>query len=176
MKIFKSKSREVVKVRFSIDEVVDEFADHIYRAAYAYLGSSGEAEDVVSDVLMKYFSVCETLKIDSREHLKAWLLRTAINRCKDIVKSSRWKRSAELTDIHRVEFGWSERELDVKRALDTLDEKYRTVVCLYYYEQYKTQEIAQILGIPKGTVVTRLDRARKQLRTMLADYGEEMIV
>ena len=163
-------------MRFSIDEVVDGFADHIYRAAYACLGSSVEAADVVSDVLMKYFSVCETLELDSREHLKAWLLRTAINRCKDIVKSSRWKCSAELTEVHRAEFGWSERELDVKRALDSLDEKYREVVCLYYYEQYKTQEIAQMLGIPKGTVVTRLDRARKQLRTMLADYGEEMIV
>ena len=50
------------------------------------------------------------------------------------------------------------------------------MICLYYYEEYKTEEIAQILGLPKGTVVSRLDRARKQLRIMLADYGEEMIV
>ena len=49
----------------SIDEVVDNFADHIYRAAYAYLGDAHEAEDVVSDVLMKYFSVCESLDINS---------------------------------------------------------------------------------------------------------------
>lgn len=176
MKIFKKDKKEVVKVRYTIDEVVDEFADHIYRAAYAYLGSGAEAQDVVSDVLMKYFSVCETLQINSKEHLKAWLLRTAINKCKDIVKSPRWKRTSELTDVHKVEFGWSERKLDVQRALDTLDEKYRAVICLYYYEEYKTEEIAQILGLPKGTVVSRLDRARKQLRIMLADYGEEMIV
>ena len=87
MKIFKKEKKEVVKVRYTIDEVVDEFADHIYRAAYAYLGSGAEAQDVVSDVLMKYFSVCETLQINSKEHLKAWLLRTAINKCKDVVKS-----------------------------------------------------------------------------------------
>ena len=161
---------------FSIDEVVDRYADHVYRAAYSYLGSQAEAEDVVSDVLMKYFSVCEELDIKSAEHLKAWLLRTAINRCKDIVRSARWKRSVELTDTHRAEFGWSEKELDVKEALDSLDEKYRAVVCLYYYEEYKTDEIAKILSLPKGTVVSRLDRARKRLRVLLADYGEEMIV
>jgi RNA polymerase sigma-70 factor (ECF subfamily) len=78
-----------------------------------------------------------------------------------------------LTDTHRAEFGWSEKELDVKEALDSLDEKYRAVVCLYYYEEYKTDEIAKILSLPKGTVVSRLDRARKRLRVLLADYGEE---
>ncbi|WP_294476587.1 RNA polymerase sigma factor [uncultured Ruminococcus sp.] len=157
---------------FSVDEVVERYADHIYRAAYSYLGSAHEAEDVVSDVLMKYFSVCMTLDIESAEHLKAWLLRTAVNRCKDIVRSARWKKSAELTDIHKAEFAWSEKEIDVKAALDSLTEKYRIVVYLYYYEEYKTEEIAEILRLPKGTVVSRLDRARRQLRNKLADYGE----
>ena len=161
---------------YSIDEVVDRYADHIYRAAYAYLGGSGEAEDVVSDVLMKYFSMCEMLDIESDEHLKAWLLRVTINRCKDILKSARWKRTEVLTDTHKADFGWSERELDVQKALGSLSEKYRAVVYLYYYEEYKTEEIAGILGLPKGTVVSRLDRARKQLRELLADYGEEMSV
>lgn len=160
----------------SIDEVVDRFADSIYRTAYSFLGSSCEAEDVVSDVLMKYFSLCSELELESTEHLKAWLLRTAINRCKDIAQSSRWKRSAELKDIHRTEFGWSEAEIDVRRALDRLPEKYRTVIYLYYYEEYKTEEISSILSLPKGTVVSRLKRAREKLRDELADYGEEMSV
>ena len=165
---------EVIKVLFGIDEVVDRFADHIYRAAYSYLGDSHEAEDVVSDVLMKYFSVCEELDIQSDEHLKAWLLRTAINRCKDIVRSARWKRSAELKDVHKAEFSWSEDELDVERALCKLPEKYRTVIYLYYYEEYKTEEIAHVLCLPKGTVVSRLKRARDKLRDELADHGKEM--
>ena len=156
-----------------IEEAVDNYADHIYRAAYAYLGDSHEAEDVVSDVLMKYFSVCETLDIKTAEHLKAWLLRTTINRCKDIRKSFRWKRTTALEDVHKAEFGWTEAELDVKRAVDKLPEKYKAIVYLYYYEEYKTEEIARILSLPKGTVVSRLKRARDRLRDVLSDYGEE---
>lgn len=167
---------EVVKVTYDIDVVVDRFSDHIFRAAYAYLNDAHEAEDVVSEVLMKYFSCCESLDITSYEHLKAWLLRAAVNRCKDIVKSARFRRTAALEDVHRAEFKYSDAELDVRRALDSLPEKYRIIVYLYYYEEYKTEEIAQILGLPKGTVVSRLDRARRQLRTALADYGEEMSV
>ena len=157
----------------SIEEVVDNYADHIYRAAYAYLGDAHEAEDVVSDVLMKYFSVCDTLDIHTQEHLKAWLLRTAINRCKDIRKSFRWKNISALDDVHSTGFGWTEEELDVKRAVDKLPEKYRAIVYLYYYEEYKTEEIARILSLPKGTVVSRLKRARDRLKDVLSDYGEE---
>ena len=161
---------------YDIDEVVDRFSDHIFRAAYAYLGDVHEAEDVVSDVLMKYFSRCEKLDLESAEHLKAWLLRTSVNRCKDIVRSARFRKTAPLEDVHKADFGSSDSEIDVKRALEKLPEKYRIVVYLYYYEEYKTEEIARILGLPKGTVVSRLDRARKKLRMALADYGEEMSV
>ena len=170
MKIFKDP-REVIKVIFSVDEVVERYADHIYRAAYSYLGSAHEAEDVVSDVLMKYFSVCMTLDIESAEHLKAWLLRTAVNRCKDIVRSARWKKSAELTDIHKAEFAWSEKEIDVKAALDSLTEKYRIVVYLYYYEEYNIREIASILGKSENTVSSLLQRGRKKLKTELEKEG-----
>ena len=158
------------------DEGVDRFSDHIFRAAFAYLGDVHEAEDVVSDVLMKYFSCCEKLDIGSDEHLKAWLLRTAVNRCKDILRSARVRRTSPLEDVHKAVSDCSDAEIDVKRALGGLPEKYRIVVYLYYYEEYKTEEIARILGLPKGTVVSRLDRARKKLRTALADYGEEMSV
>lgn len=159
---------------YDIDEVVDLFSDHIYRAAYAYLGDAHEAQDVVSEVLMKYFSCCEDLDIDDYEHLKAWLLRTAINRCKDILRSARFRRTEPLEDVHKTDFGSPEVRIDVKRALDDLSEKYRIVVYLYYYSEYKTEEIAQLLKLPKGTVVSRLDRARRKLRKALADYGEEM--
>ena len=156
-----------------IDGIVDRYSDHIYRAAYAFLGDSHEAEDVVSEVLMKYFTVCTELDIENEEHLKAWLLRTAVNRCKDIVRSARRRKTTALEDTHKTEFGWSEAELDVKKAVDKLSEKYKIIVYLYYYEEYKTDEIAHILKLPKGTVVSRLKRARERLKDVLADYGKE---
>lgn len=161
-------------MKYDIDDVVDRFADHIFRGAYAYLNDVHEAEDVVSEVLMKFFSCCDDLDIRSDEHLKAWLLRTAVNRCKDILRSARYRRTVPLEDVHKTVFGGSDIHMDIERAIDGLPAKYRTILYLYYYEEYKTEEIAQILGLPKGTVVSRLDRARKKLRTALADYGEEM--
>ena len=126
-----------------------------------------------TEVLMKFFSCCETLDIHTDEHLKAWLLRVAVNLSKNIIKSARWRKNVPQDDDYQAEFLWNESELDVKQALDKLPNEYRAVIYLYYYEGYKTTEIAQILELPKGTVVSRLDRARKKLGTLLADYGKE---
>lgn len=173
MKAFKILPREVIKVMYDIDSIVDRYSDDIFRAAYSYLNDVHEAQDVVSEVLMKFFSCCETLDIHTDEHLKAWLLRVAVNLSKNIIKSARWRKNVPQDDDYQAEFLWNESELDVKQALDKLPNEYRTVIYLYYYEGYKTTEIAQILELPKGTVVSRLDRARKKLGTLLADYGKE---
>ncbi len=160
----------------NIDFVVEHYADMIFRTALSYLNERAEAEDVVSEVLMKYFTNCENLDFTDGEHLKAWLIRVTINKCKDIFKSARFKRNTILEDIHANEFNWSEAEIDIKRAMDKLDHKYRIVLYLYYYEEYKTEEIAEILHTSKGTVVSRLSRARDKLKITLSDYGEEMSV
>lgn len=157
----------------TVDETIDRYADHIYRAALSYLKDTHDAEDVVNDVLMKYFSACEKLDIESEEHLKAWLLRTAINRCKDILGSARKKHETKLEDIHDPKADNCDTLLDVRQAVNALDDKYRIVVYLYYYEEYGTKEIAGILGLPKGTVVSRLKRARDMLRKKLNGYERE---
>ena len=61
----------------------------------------------------------------------------------------------------------------MKRAVDKLPDKYKAIVYLYYYEEYKTEEIARILSLPKGTVVSRLKRARDRLKDVLSNYREE---
>ncbi|MBR1863327.1 MAG: sigma-70 family RNA polymerase sigma factor [Ruminococcus sp.] len=159
-----------------IDEIVALYSDTVYRAALTCLRDPHEAEDVVSEVMIKYFTVCGRLEIRDQEHLKAWFIRVAVNRCRDILKSARYRKTAALEEERAVSAGMSsgmgEEELDLKKALSQLDEKYRTVIYLYYYEQYKTEEIASLLKIPKGTVVSRLARAREKLKGLLSD--EEM--
>lgn len=160
----------------NIDFVVEQYADTVYRTAYAYLGSKSAAEDVVSEVLMKYFTLCEKLELNGGEHLKAWLIRVTANRCKDILKSAEKKNSPLEDHDTPQDFSFNEERMDVQKALNNLEEKYRVVVYLYYYEEYKTEEIAKLLRLPKGTVLSRLARARKQLRGLLKDYEEEMSV
>ena len=124
----------------NIDFIVEKYSEMIFRTAYAYLNNYAEAEDIVSDVLMKYFSCCEELSFNDGEHLKAWLIRVTVNRCKDVLKSSRFKINKPIDTEYKSEFNWSEAEIDVKNALEKLDEKYRIVIYLYYYEGYTNSD------------------------------------
>lgn len=162
----------------NIDYIVDKFSNVVFRTAFSYCGSYHEAEDIVSDVMMKYFDNCTKLDYENDEHIKAWLIRVTINMCKDFVKSSRYKKNCQLDESQGGEFMWSDTEIDVGNAISQLDEKYRIVLFLYYFEGYKTDEIAALLKTTKGTVVSRLSRARGKLKISLADYdpSEEMSV
>jgi RNA polymerase sigma-70 factor (ECF subfamily) len=163
----------------NIDYIVEKYSDVIYRAAVAYLGREADAEDIVSEVLIKYFSLCDKLNFNDSEHLKAWLIRVTMNMCKDLLKSAAYSKSVPTQPDSGADCDLIEtypQRTDVRNALEQLDGKYRTVLYLYYYEEYKTEEIAEILHTSKGTVVSRLSRARSKLKLSLSDYGEEMSV
>ena len=105
---------------------------------------------------------------ESDAHVKHWLLRVTINECKRRWRSS-WSRTEWLEDYVN-ELVFEERPYsDLFQAIMTLDKKYRTVIVLYYYEGYALSEIATLLGIPQGTVGTRLRRAREQLKRYLLE-------
>jgi RNA polymerase sigma-70 factor (ECF subfamily) len=143
----------------------------------AYLGREADAEDIVSEVLIKYFSLCDKLNFNDSEHLKAWLIRVTVNMCKDLLKSAAYRKNVPTQPDSGAECDLIEKysqRTDVRNALEQLDEKYRTVLYLYYYEEYKTEEIAKILHLSKGTVTSRLARGRDKLRLKLSDYEKEM--
>ena len=112
----------------------------------------------------------------SDEHLKAWLLRTAINLSKDLLRSAGRRLRAENEVSARSDFSSPDMQIDVQNAINRLDKKYRIVLYLFYYQGCKTDEIADILGTSKGTVTSRLKRAREKLKLSLSDYEKEMSV
>ena len=69
-----------------------------------------------------------------------------------------------------------EQKDDIKKLVNSLDKKYMIVLYLFYYQGCKTYEIADILGTSKGTVTSRLKRAREKLKLSLSDYEKEMSV
>lgn len=140
--------------------------DAVFRLAFSYLKNRADADDVTQTALLRLY---ETNKVfESDAHVKHWLLRVTINECKRRWRSS-WSRTECLEDYVN-ELVFEERPYsDLFQAIMALDKKYRTVIVLYYYEGYALSEIATLLGIPQGTVGTRLRRAREQLKRYLLE-------
>lgn len=144
----------------------ERYMDTIFRVAYSYLRSQSDADDVTQDVLIQLYKT-DTPFHDS-EHLKRWLIRVTVNRCKNIFRSP-WHRVEDIANYENtLQFDAPEcRELF--DAVMALDKRYRVPVLLYYYEGYSQKEIAEMLAIPEKTVRTRLFRARGKLKTTLKE-------
>lgn len=133
----------------------------VYRLCYSYLRSAAEAEDATQSVFMKLIDSPRTF--EDEEHEKAWLVVTASNYCKDVLKSARVKRAAQMPDD--VEDPQSGFEVGgMLQAVLELPAIYKDCVYLHYYEGYKTAEIAEMIGVPASTVRNRLRDARQLLK------------
>ncbi len=144
-----------------IKQVFDTHSESMLRAAFALLNNKEDAEDAVQDAFLKFIEKQPVFRDD--EHEKAWLLRVTINISKNMLKSSRRKNLSVTEDIPAEDRGTGE----VLGCVMMLPEHYRTVIHLYYYEEYSIKEIASILKLPSATVGTRLSRARKLLRKIM---------
>lgn len=152
--------------REQYEKIVDEYSDMIYRIAYQNLHSSFDSEDVMQEVFLSLLS-CQKNFSDSA-HLKAWLIRVTINKCIDLKKSMRSKTTVSL-DEQIIKY--NEPERDIMEAIFKLPIESRNIIYLYYYETYTIAEIAEILGKNINTVNSKLQRARKKLKTILEKGG-----
>lgn len=150
--------------------LVDNYSDMILRLSLNYLKSRQEAEDVCQNVFLKYMSI--NTAFQSEEHEKAWMIRTTINACKDVLKSAYHQRIVVTEDVWS-QVQWEEDAFDeVREAVFSLPERYRSAIYLYYFEGYSTKEIAKMLGRTQNAVSLSLSRGRKRLRNMLETQGK----
>lgn len=138
----------------------------ILRISYQYLKQTCDAEDICQSVFLKY--ITHNMSFDSVEHEKAWIIRTAINACKDHVKSAYFRRTVALEDAAQVAAP-AVPDTWLQDAMKKLPEKYRLSLYLYYYEEYSAREIAEVMGVSESAVAQYLSRGRRKLRTMIAD-------
>lgn len=150
------------------EQAVKTYADMVYRLAAIKTSQRADAEEVFSEVFLKL--VQHAHKIQSEEHLKAWLIKVTI-RCANSHHTTAWKRKVLLMDGDDPFEGSTEQAFPsdnlVLNAVRQLGGKYRDVIHLHYYEGFGVQEIAAILGSKEGTVKSLLFRAREQLRGLL---------
>lgn len=150
---------------------VQRYSDTVYRAAVHNCRCTADAEDVVQDVYEKLLHY--TGSFESEEHLKAWLLRVTINRCRDLTRAAHQKDTELDENLPAPEALQDGSVLDAVRALP---ENYRNAVYLHYYEGYTAVEIGRMMKAPANTVLSWLRRARAQLHTMLKEEIEDEVV
>lgn len=155
-----------------IQYVLDTYSQTIIRLCYTYVHNICDAEDIAQDVLVTLLK--RGKPFDSPEHEKAWLLRTAINKSKNHLKSGWIKRTVPLNETDNSEIDNSMDEKNqVMEAVLSLPEKYRTVIHLFYYNGYSIKEISAIVGKKPATVGTLLARGRGLLKEMMIGGFDE---
>ena len=148
-----------------------DYGGAVYRLALCRTQSVPDAEDVYQDVFLRLLDQ-EAERWDG-ERLKAWLLRSAMNRCADLHRFRLRRPVLALEDIPEMAQSADERDAELWDAVARLPEKLRTVVHLHYAEGYSTEEIAVLLEVPPATVRPRLHRARRQLKDLLGGIDDE---
>ena len=143
-------------------KLVLENEEMMCKIAMSMLRNEKDCEDAIQSAIMTAFEKLSTLK--NEEYFKTWLMRILINTCNKQLRRN--KRTAELTEIQAA-LTFSAEEVEVRAAVEALPMKIRQVIILYYSKQFTTKEISEILKIPKGTVLSRLDKGRKLLRLEL---------
>ena len=150
-----------------ITAVYNKYADTVYRVCYMLLKNEDESCDVCQNVFLKLID--SKREFQNYEHIKAWLIVTAQNECKNILKH--WWRSkrVDMDSIKDMPYSENDNNSDVKQKLMSLPDKYRLPLYLHYYEGYSTQEIADMLGVKPSTLRTQLVTARNKLKLMLEE-------
>ena len=153
--------------RSAFRELFDAYYDALILFANHLLNNAEAAEDVVQDTFIQYHTYKK--EFDTEEHIRAWLIRVAINKAKNITRSFWHRNKCNLEEyMETLTFETPESETLFDTVMK-LPEKYRIVLHLFYYEDYTTQEISDILHLSVNNVKTRLSRRRALLKETLKE-------
>lgn len=144
-----------------------EYRVPMMRLAASMLNSWHDAEDAVSDALVKAMASAETLRDETR--LKPWLMSIVAHGCQDLLRQRKREQPTDTLPEAAALTPLGEDSLLIK--LRTLNPKQAQVLALYYYEGCLAREIAQILRVPLSTVLMRLKRGRAALKALYEEEG-----
>lgn len=145
-------------------ELVRENKVPMYRLAYGILRNQMDAEDAVSEAVVKAFERLSSLR--EPEKFKPWMMQIVANEAKKLYGKK--KRVDLVEDASEMKLYHEDEKNELWDIVVRLDEKSRAVVILFYYEQLSLKEIGGVLDISEGTVKSRLFRAKEKLRVLLA--------
>lgn len=173
--------------RRAFGELVDLYKDKMYHLGYRMLGSSHEAEDITQETFLRVYTNLN--RYDENQKFSTWIYRIATNLCIDRLRKRKavYSLDAEMPEgegsdwysllpsndpTPESEVLLTETQEHIRSAIETLPEKYKSVVILRYLQDMSLQEIGDVLDMPVTTVKTRVHRGREFLRKKLdKEYG-----
>lgn len=148
------------------EQTLRKYAHTVGNICIIRLQNYADAEDCFQNTFVKLYT--DSPEFSGENHLKAWLIRVAVNECN--MYRRKYKLLIPLDSVKSEKTFFNDEMSDIKWALFKTPQKYRDILYLYYCEQYKVSEIADILKINENTVKTRLKRGREKLKSI---YGGE---
>lgn len=160
--------------KVQIERMILHYGDSLLRICFMYLKDRSLAEDALQETFLKAYKHFDQFRGEAAE--KTWLMRIAMNTCKDIQRSAwfhRVDRKVALDTLPEPSENTLPQDDTVIEAIMALHPKYKTLVLLRYYQDMSIAEIAETMGIPKSTVTTRLKKAKEELGRRLEGWYME---
>lgn len=168
-----------------MENIVNFYGDDIYRFCFHVTGKREEAEDLYQDTFIKAVQLRH--KLNRSGNVKSYLMGIAVNLWKNNLRKNK-RRNEIMPEISFENLQWAIGEVSdplddymvkelkktLGRAVNHLPEKQRIVVLLHYTQDYSAKEISEILHIPRGTVLSRLAKARENIKIELEGKGYEV--
>ncbi len=155
----------------AFERLIEEYKLPIYKTAKAILKDEDDVCDAIQDTCLSIYKNINKLK--NEKHFKTWVIRITINKCYDIVAkqklNSKKEEKVQLNET-RYENNFANNiivKTDLENAINLLEEDLKLVTVLYYYNDMSISDISMVLNIPKGTVKSRVFRAREKLYHIL---------
>lgn len=149
--------------------------DAVYRVCYGFMKNKADAEDAAQETFLKLIQKNGSKSFDSISHERAWLIVVASNICKNNLKSWTHQKREDVENTDELPDP-SERGSETNPVLEAvldLPDKYKTVIYLYYYEEYSCSEIAAAIGKKESSVRSILRRGRNLLEKKLGGAADE---
>ncbi|TCZ69870.1 RNA polymerase sigma factor SigW [Paenibacillus albiflavus] len=172
--------------RRAFAELVELYKDKIYHLGYRMLGNRQEAEDIVQETFMRLYSNLH--RYDENQKFSTWIFRIAANLCIDRLRKRKvtYSLDAEVNDGEGNDYYAmmssdedtpekqvivSETQRQIRKVIDNMPDKYKSIIVLRYLQDLSLQEISDVLDMPITTIKTRLHRGREYLRKKLEASG-----
>ena len=154
-------------MKLETQKIIDKYKDNIFSVAFNICSNPTDAEDVVQECFIAYHMTQK--QFEDEAHIRAWLIRVAINKAKNIKKSAWYRKTIPLEEYMESLTFVSEASEELFEAVMRLPEKYRIVIHLFYYEDYSIREISEIMQSSESNIKVRLNRGRKILKQKLQE-------
>lgn len=155
------------KRKLDFEETYDNYADILFRLSLSYVKHREDAEDIVQEVFISYIN--SSPDFSDEAHKRAWLIRVAINKCRDMARRKNIRQTVSYDEIGEIATGDGSHSdsIELFSALQKLPEQNRNAIILHYFEGFSVAETAKMLSVSASAVKMRLSRGRQMLKELL---------